>query len=54
MRCGAQSASAPVATAATPSAARAAAVSMLRIRACACGLRTNATWSMRGNSTSVT
>ena len=39
-------ASAPVTTANTPGSARAASASMETMRACACGLRTMAAWSM--------
>ena len=46
--------SAPVTTAITPGAFFAAAVSMLLMRACACGERTNATCAMRGSTTSLT
>ena len=46
--------SAPVTTATTPAACLAAAVSMLLMRACACGERTKATCAMRGNVMSLT
>ena len=46
--------SAPVTTATTPGAFFASAVSILLMRACACGERTNATCTMRGSTTSLT
>ena len=46
--------SGPVTTAITPSDVFAAAVSMLTMRACACGERTKATCAMRGSTTSLT
>jgi len=46
-------ASAPVMTARTPSIPRAADASTFTIRACACGLDTNAAWSMFGTRTSA-
>ena len=44
--------SAPVITSATPGCRLASAVSMPRMRACACGLRTKAACSMRGRTMS--
>ena len=44
--------SAPVITLTTPGARCAASVSMRKMRACACGLRTKAACSMRGNDMS--
>src|SRR6185312_6837787 len=46
--------SAPVTTAMTPGAVLAWAASIFLMRAWACGERTNATWPMRGSTTSLT